>query len=167
MKRGHTINTDELSPLDRLTPRQLECLRLVRDGLSAKHVARELGISHRTVEFHLTAAIERLQAGNRLGAVMMLSELENSKAEVETASARQPAPFMLVSDHESNEVDLIEKSPEEGRQSHIPPVGGKVNDLTVAARLKAILTVASVSILVVAGLILTIAGAIHVLSNSS
>ena len=167
MKRGHTINNDELSPLDRLTPRQLECLRLVRDGLSAKHVARELGISHRTVEFHLTAAIERLQAGNRLGAVMMLSELEKSAEEKDTASGVAPAPFMLVSDAASNEADLVEGSPKEGRHSYIPPVGGKVNDLTVAARLKAILTVASVSILVVAGLILTIAGAIHVLSNSS
>ncbi|WJY18769.1 helix-turn-helix transcriptional regulator [Alteriqipengyuania flavescens] len=156
-----------MSPLDRLTPRQLECLRLVRDGLSAKHVARELGISHRTVEFHLTAAIERLQAGNRLGAVMMLSELEKSAEEKNTTPQVPPAPFMLVSDAASNEDDLVEGSSKEGRHNHIPPVGGKVNDLTVAERLKAILTVASVSILVVAGLILTIAGAIHVLSNSS
>lgn len=36
----------------RLTPRQLQVLRLVAEGMSAKQVANALNISHRTVEFH-------------------------------------------------------------------------------------------------------------------
>jgi RNA polymerase sigma factor (sigma-70 family) len=35
-----------------LTPRQQEVARLRAHGLSAKQIARQLGISHRTVEVH-------------------------------------------------------------------------------------------------------------------
>jgi len=45
-----------------LTPRQTEILRLVASGRTTKEVARELGISPKTVEFH------RAQIMNRIGA---------------------------------------------------------------------------------------------------
>jgi DNA-binding CsgD family transcriptional regulator len=35
-----------------ITPRQTEILRMLCDGKSPKQIARELGISHRTVENH-------------------------------------------------------------------------------------------------------------------
>lgn len=42
------------------TPRQLEILRLLVDGLSAKEIAARLHLSPRTVEFHKYRAMERI-----------------------------------------------------------------------------------------------------------
>lgn len=46
--------------LRELTPRQLEVLRLVAEGLSTRDVAEALGISVKTVETHRTALMKRL-----------------------------------------------------------------------------------------------------------
>jgi DNA-binding NarL/FixJ family response regulator len=43
-----------------LTPRQTEILRLVASGLTTKEVARDLGISPKTVEFHRAQLMEKL-----------------------------------------------------------------------------------------------------------
>jgi two-component system, NarL family, nitrate/nitrite response regulator NarL len=52
-----------------LTPREVDILRAVGDGLSNKEVARRLGISAHTVKFHLEAIFEKLGAGSRAEAV--------------------------------------------------------------------------------------------------
>ena len=43
-----------------LTPRQVEVLRLVAEGLSAKEIASKLAISTKTVEFHKAAIMDKL-----------------------------------------------------------------------------------------------------------
>ncbi|KAA3611851.1 MAG: DNA-binding response regulator [Planctomycetota bacterium] len=45
-----------------LTPRQLDILRLIVSGLSAKEIAAKLDLSPRTVEFHKYKAMERVGA---------------------------------------------------------------------------------------------------------
>ena len=52
-----------------LTEREREVLRLVADGLQNKQIGRMLGISERTVKYHLTAILTRLGADNRAQAV--------------------------------------------------------------------------------------------------
>lgn len=49
-----------LATIDDLTTRQHEILQLVAEGLSAKEIADQLKISHRTVEFHKTKIMEQL-----------------------------------------------------------------------------------------------------------
>lgn len=51
---------DDVSPARRLTLRQREILRLLTDGLSAKEIARSLGISQRTVEHHKYSMMQLL-----------------------------------------------------------------------------------------------------------
>jgi DNA-binding NarL/FixJ family response regulator len=46
--------------MDDLTNRQREILQLVAEGLSAKEIADQLKISHRTVEFHKAKIMEQL-----------------------------------------------------------------------------------------------------------
>lgn len=46
--------------LDDLTSRQREILQLVAEGLSAKEIASQLNVSHRTVEFHKGKIMEQL-----------------------------------------------------------------------------------------------------------
>lgn len=52
-----------------LTERQRAVLRLVAAGLSNKQIARSLAISERTVKFHVTSILGKLQAENRAQAV--------------------------------------------------------------------------------------------------
>lgn len=62
--------------LESLTPRQRECLRLVRKDKSTKEIARELGISPQTVNNHLKAAMCALGVGSRFIAARALREHE-------------------------------------------------------------------------------------------
>lgn len=58
---------NEARPL--LTPREVEILAAVGDGLANKAVARRLGISPHTVKFHLEAVYAKLDAASRAEAV--------------------------------------------------------------------------------------------------
>lgn len=53
-----------------LTPRELQVLTLVRQGLSNKLIARRLGISERTVKAHLTSTFARIGASDRTQAAL-------------------------------------------------------------------------------------------------
>lgn len=60
---------DDEPSLESLTPREIEVLELVAEGLSNKSVAVRLGISDQTVKFHLTSISGKLGAANRTDAV--------------------------------------------------------------------------------------------------
>jgi DNA-binding NarL/FixJ family response regulator len=51
--------------LDQLTAREREVLRLIARGYAYKEVARELSISPRTVETHVSAVLRKLQLSSR------------------------------------------------------------------------------------------------------
>jgi DNA-binding NarL/FixJ family response regulator len=53
-----------------LTPREVEVLGLVRQGLANKQIARRLGISERTVKAHLTSAFARIGVPDRTAAAL-------------------------------------------------------------------------------------------------
>jgi DNA-binding NarL/FixJ family response regulator len=57
------------SPLDALTMRQQEVLKLVAEGLSTKKVAAQLGLSIKTVEAHRGAIMNRLGIRDLAGLV--------------------------------------------------------------------------------------------------
>jgi len=57
-----------------LTPRELEVLQLVAQGLQNKEIATELVISQRTVKFHVSSIMGKLGAGNRTEAVAMAAQ---------------------------------------------------------------------------------------------
>ncbi len=52
-----------------LTAREREVLRLVSDGRSNKQIARTLGITERTVKYHVASIFNKLGADNRAQAV--------------------------------------------------------------------------------------------------
>ncbi len=51
--------------LDLLTPREKEVLRYIARGYSYKDVARELVLSVKTIESHVSAVLRKLQLSNR------------------------------------------------------------------------------------------------------
>lgn len=61
-----TMPVDAVDPdLDLLTTREREVLRLIARGYSYKEIARELAISPKTVETHVSAVLRKLQLSNR------------------------------------------------------------------------------------------------------
>jgi len=55
--------------LVRLTPRELDILRLIADGEGNKSIAYLLGISQHTVKFHISSIFEKLNVSSRTEAV--------------------------------------------------------------------------------------------------
>jgi DNA-binding NarL/FixJ family response regulator len=55
-------------PLESLTEREREVLTLVADGLPNKQIARQLGISEKTVKAHLTSAFRTIGVDDRVQA---------------------------------------------------------------------------------------------------
>jgi DNA-binding NarL/FixJ family response regulator len=62
-------------PLELLTPRELEVLRLVAEGLPNKGIARHLGVSEHTVKFHINAILGKLGVESRTEAVVRATRL--------------------------------------------------------------------------------------------
>jgi DNA-binding NarL/FixJ family response regulator len=60
---------DTVALTEPLTPREIEVLELVAEGLSNKSIADRLGISDQTVKFHLASISGKLGASNRTDAV--------------------------------------------------------------------------------------------------
>lgn len=56
-----------------LTPREHEAVVCIAEGLSSKELARVLGISERTANFHVDGAMEKLGARNRSHLVWIAS----------------------------------------------------------------------------------------------
>lgn len=62
-------------PVEELTPRELQVLRLIAEGRSNKTIARELSISEHTVKFHVNAILGKLNAQSRTEAVVTATRL--------------------------------------------------------------------------------------------
>ena len=61
-------DADETIP-DPLTPREIEALELLAEGLANKAIAERLRISDQTVKFHVASIYGKLGAANRTDAV--------------------------------------------------------------------------------------------------
>jgi DNA-binding NarL/FixJ family response regulator len=66
--REHPDADDDPLP-ETLTPREIQVLDLVAEGLPNKVIAERLGISDQTVKFHIGSISGKLGAGNRTDAV--------------------------------------------------------------------------------------------------
>jgi DNA-binding CsgD family transcriptional regulator len=69
MMRGLVRGSEPLIELPRLSPREVDVMRLAAQGYSAKRTALKLGISPHSVRVHLTLARRRLKARNTAEAV--------------------------------------------------------------------------------------------------
>lgn len=65
--------TQELS--NPLTEREMEVLQLLAQGKPNKEIAEELVISERTVKFHVSSILNKLEASNRTEAVTIAAQL--------------------------------------------------------------------------------------------
>jgi DNA-binding NarL/FixJ family response regulator len=62
-------------PVETLTPRELEVLQHLAEGLPNKAIARRLDISEHTVKFHVNAIMSKLGVQSRTEAVVRATQL--------------------------------------------------------------------------------------------
>jgi NarL family two-component system response regulator YdfI len=65
-----TSDSSEVLP-EALTPREIEVLRLLAEGVGNKEIASRLGVSEHTVKFHVASIMGKLGAESRTEAVML------------------------------------------------------------------------------------------------
>jgi two-component system, NarL family, response regulator LiaR len=76
-QRATSTNTRQdthLPPVEELTERELEVLRLLAQGMPNKEIAARLIISERTVKFHVSSIMGKLGATNRTEAVSLAAQ---------------------------------------------------------------------------------------------
>jgi DNA-binding NarL/FixJ family response regulator len=66
---GHADEGDDDWSPETLTPREIQVLELVAEGLPNRAIADRLGISDQTVKFHIASLSGKLGAANRTDAV--------------------------------------------------------------------------------------------------
>jgi DNA-binding NarL/FixJ family response regulator len=62
-------------PVEELTARELQVLRLAAEGLPNKNIAHRLAISEHTVKFHMNSILRKLQVQSRTEAVVQATRL--------------------------------------------------------------------------------------------
>jgi NarL family two-component system response regulator LiaR len=67
---GEAVRTGGAQSSGRLTPREIEVLRLAAKGISNKDIASELFLSLRTVKAHLTNIFNKMGCGSRTDAII-------------------------------------------------------------------------------------------------
>lgn len=67
------MNTPPLP--EALTPREMDVLRLLAEGLPNRKIADQLDVNERTIKSHVSAILAKLEVNNRTEAVMRAIEL--------------------------------------------------------------------------------------------
>jgi DNA-binding CsgD family transcriptional regulator len=147
-------------PLDRLTDRQKDCLGLVAQGYTSKEIGRQLGLSPSTVDNHVLAAMQMLQASSRGAAARILASGED----------RQKMPSQSPPLAEQGILPPKEPAAEAGGWTRwgrfalaLPPLGGQDNDLDWTERTFRIFQVAVLSLGLLLSLTMVIAGTFAIL----
>ncbi len=58
-------------PFEELTPRELEILQLVAEGLSNREIGEQLHLAEKTVKHYMTNVLAKLEVGSRVQAALM------------------------------------------------------------------------------------------------
>jgi DNA-binding NarL/FixJ family response regulator len=74
--------------VEELTKREAKIISLVAKGMTNKDAANELNLSVKTIKHHMTNVMQKLQAKNRLEAVLKFREMENSLEPLSAFSSR-------------------------------------------------------------------------------
>ena len=134
-------------------------MELVQRGLTSKQIARQLGISHRTVDQHIAAVIDILQVNNRTAAVTRLREIADERD-------RTSNPFLLNESNKLADFSAAFISPFGDLPASVPPtkarifpaLGGEVNVASVRQRIIWICRIGLCAVILSCFVILTILG---------
>jgi DNA-binding CsgD family transcriptional regulator len=124
-----------------LSTREAEVLRLLAQGLSNREIAERLYLSRRTVEFHISRLLSKLDARNRTEAAFMAARLDlGTAAEPAEREPSEAAPVPGEFDEAEDEARLVIAQKE-------PPSGGWSRLMWPASVIGAIVVTAAVMLL--------------------
>ena len=110
--------------IERITPRQRDCLRLVASGYQTKEIAQRLGISPGRVDKHVTSALRVLGVSGRVQAARLLADHEKRQIEPNEGAQRLGAqPLGLPDEHSSLSHDSTEGS--NGLEEETPAIAAR------------------------------------------
>ena len=98
--------------LERLTPRELEILQLIADGVPADQIAPTLSVSPHTLRTHLQNVLTKLKVHSKLDAVVLAIRHGKIVANLEPGSAEEAA----LAAAEAEIVDVASLTPEEASE---------------------------------------------------
>ena len=152
------ISTKAQLPLE-LTEGQKACLRLVAQHYTSKEIARELGISHFTVDQRLDAVRRKLNAPSRKDAAKIFAAFENraiSQPFVYETLPLEPTQFDV---NQSSTPDRKKQKMAALFSLHLlPPIGGERHELSNREVLVHVLNIAFFSTLVMAFVVVVLTG---------
>lgn len=155
-----------LSPTDRLSERQKQCLELVAKGNTSKQIGRILNLSPSTVDNHLNTAVERLGVGSRvMAAKLFVTQNQDIRfAHLERTGGIQQQlggteVFDIGSETNREKRELFTSA------FSIPPVGGKVNRLSQRRRYYHVIQIMLLALMAFSAVTITIAGIVHLFSK--
>jgi DNA-binding NarL/FixJ family response regulator len=67
-------HSDDAPTIEALTPREIEVLHLLAQGMPNKEIADRLVVSERTAKFHVSSILDKLGASNRTEAVAIAAQ---------------------------------------------------------------------------------------------
>ena len=70
----HQVLEEDNSPFSKLTEREVEIIRLLKDGLSTNEIAGKLFLSPRTVETHRARILKKLELKNTVSLVKFIND---------------------------------------------------------------------------------------------
>ena len=94
--------------LERLTPRELEILQLIADGVSSEQIAPRLGVSPHTLRTHLQNVLTKLKVHSKLDAVVLAIRHGKIRANLETTEDLEAA----IDEADLVDVAALEDPPE-------------------------------------------------------
>jgi DNA-binding CsgD family transcriptional regulator len=165
-----------------LTEGQKQCLRLVDKLYTSKEIARELGISHFTVDQRLDGARRKLKTDTRKNAAKLFAAMEAitlSESLVYEADSIAPAENSgksMASNNDERGYSNHSNVPAEaafanptahiayGWLSTLPRLGGSGHDLTKIEVFSAIVKTAMFSTVCISALTMTIIGLMRILA---
>ena len=110
-----------------LSPQQVACLRLVGELRTSKQIAEILGISSHTVDTHLSNAVRKLAAANRMEAARLLGDTAIAPPPGPAPQAAPPTPPQRLTGQSppvaTSPAPVLDRA---GQQDDVAPVGRQV-----------------------------------------
>ncbi len=162
-----------------LTEAQKQCLRLVVLHYTSKEIARQLGVSHYTVDQRLDIARRKLNADSRINAAKMFAVLE--ARDISDALVYEPAP---VASDAVSAMQRASNAEEEGKSSQqdiaqisnrifgggsrmwlaLPPLGGSGHQLSKGEIFVAVIKTATFSTVAISAVVITLVGLMRIIN---
>jgi DNA-binding CsgD family transcriptional regulator len=151
-------------PFNAMNSKQKECLRLVSEGLTSKQIAPKVGLTHESVNTYVKSATRLLGAPNRSVAARMLLDYE-------ALPKWEFPPDPVEAADQIGQIDGADELPRfpspipflRGGIALVPPIGGRISNLTAIEKIVAMLRAAIFMAAIIATLVLLIAGGLKLL----